>query len=105
MTDQIIKGAVGRQKEKQARVYVDYVIDKVYFFQKFMQKKGKKVHRGTLKIMTLQILMLLTLSKLLRNLCGARKRKNGQSSTLGGRALLCGSSVARRPPTCEHQWN
>ena len=26
LTDQIIKEAVGRQKEKQARVYVDYVI-------------------------------------------------------------------------------
>ena len=31
----------------------------------------------------LTLLMLLALSKLLRNLCGARERKNGQSGTLG----------------------
>ena len=42
LTDQIIKEAVGRQKEKQARVYVDYVIDKVYFSKKLCRKKGKK---------------------------------------------------------------
>ena len=42
LTDQIIKEAVVRQKEKQARVYVDYVIDKVYFSKNLCRKKGKK---------------------------------------------------------------
>ena len=38
-----IADTVGCQKEKQARVDVDNVVEQVYF----MQKKGK-VHRGTL---------------------------------------------------------
>ena len=42
LTDQIIKEAVGRQKEKQTRVYVAYVIDKVYFSKNLCRIKGKK---------------------------------------------------------------